>query len=373
MIENRSSLRRVLLIGTLGALLGCTDRYVVPTTPEALDVGTPHKVFVSTSRAYDAENGYFGFERSEALSLMEMTVSIPPSHQPGDLNFGYDNPDPEEQFVVANRVNYGTEDAFISGLRAELRKRPAGRREVALFVHGYNSTLPEAAFRATQLGFDLKVPSVSAIYSWPSRGSALGYIYDHDSALFARKGLAETLRAFQSAGAERMVLIAHSMGSALTMDTLQLMEAAEPGWTARNLSGIVLMSPDINVELFRTQVASLNPLPQPFIIFTSSRDKALNLSALISGSQDRLGTIEDVGRVSDFSIDVIDATAFNNMAGSSHLVAATSPALLSLMSNAAAVNATLGYERRPIVDFGQGQNVRHGDAREVVLHNDDER
>ena len=47
----------------------------------------------------------------------------------------------------------------------------------------------------------------------------------------------------------------------------------------------------------------------------------------------------------------IDTTAFNSDAQSSHFVAATSPALLAILSSLRRVNNTFGREERPGIDI----------------------
>jgi esterase/lipase superfamily enzyme len=325
-------------------------------------------VFVGTTRAPDPRGGH-GFERSERLGLVELDVSIPPEHAPGQLEFSYADPDPQTEFTLAARRSYDDPAGFRARIRAELAQLPPAEREISVFVHGYNATQAETAFRAAQLFHDLRVPGVSVIYSWPSRGKVGGYIYDHDSALFARDGLEELLRLLEEAGAARIILLAHSMGSVVTIETLRQMDLATPGWPARMLGGVVLISPDINVDVFRRVAHRIDPLPQPFVIMASSKDAALNLSALISGSTDRLGTLDDLSRVDDLPVRVIDVTAFSQEAESSHFVAATSPAFLALVENTRRVNDTfrIAETRLPRLDGVDADVERGADAVRVIV------
>ncbi len=70
-------MRHLFLFSVLVCLAGCADRSFTPVTPEALAVGTPYTVFAATTRAQESD-GSFGFDRSKDLSLLELTVSIPP-------------------------------------------------------------------------------------------------------------------------------------------------------------------------------------------------------------------------------------------------------------------------------------------------------
>jgi len=349
------------IAGVLALCVGCVDRSYTPTTPEALGIGTNRTIFAATSRAKDG-NGNFSYERSNALSLLELTVSIPPSHSPGELDFAYAAPDPETQFTMAGRREFGSHDAFNARIRETLKPLPPNQREVTVFIHGYNATQAETAFRAAQLAHDLVIPGTTVIYSWPSRGRALGYVYDNDSMLFARDGLQDLLQSLHDTGASRIVLVAHSLGGALAMEALRQIEIGDPGWSSRSLGGMILMSPDINIEVFRAQAQRIQTLPQPFVLVVSSKDKALNISSRLRGEKRRLGNIDNVSAIDDLPIEVIDTTAFTKGAGSSHFVAATSPALIALLNQAQSMNDTFDSEHRTLDNFLTGNVI---DVRQV--------
>ncbi len=346
-----------LILFTLSA---CVDRSVTEMVPDALSVGVPETVFAATTRAREADGSY-GYRRGQGLRFLEMTVSIPPSHTPGSLNFSYANPNPNKEFVLADVTEFsGSQD-----LRARLR----GVDEVSIFVHGYNATQTETAFRAAQLSHDIGIPGSTLIYSWPSRATGAGYAYDLDSMLFARDGLEQTIRNLKSMGVKRVIVIAHSMGSALTMEMMRQAELREPGWSKRNIEGVILISPDLDVDLFRSQMNSIKSPPDPFVVMVSKKDKILNISGRLRGTDEgeRLGNISSVDALADYPINVIDTTAFNSDAGSSHFVAATSPALLAILSSVRRVSSTFGPDR-PGIDVIVPPSERNPDgATEIVL------
>lgn len=327
-------------------ILGCTDRSLSPVTPEALEIGTAKTVFAATNRA-ERPDGSFGPERSEDYSLLELTVSIPPTHTPGKLEFGYANPDPNTQFTLAARHKFDALEDFETRLRAELDRYAPQERDVVVFVHGFNSTQTETAFRAAQLTHDINTPGATVIYSWPSLGSPLGYAYDGDSVLFARDGLEQLLRKLQQSGAKRIVLAAHSMGSVLTMEALRQIEIKTPNWSEQNLGGVILMSPDLDLDVFRSQMRRFDKVPQPFVVFVSRKDKILNISQRIRGthSRERLGNLSSIEALSDLPIKIFDTTVFADEAASGHFVTATSPALLSLLNEAAATEEAFTARR----------------------------
>ncbi len=364
------SVTRILTGVCLLLLLGCTDRSLSPVTPEALEIGTSKTIFAATNRSR-LEDGTFGPERSDDYSLLELTVSIPPSHTPGTLEFGYAKANPQKEFTMAARHQFEQVSDFDARLKKELHRFPPDERDVSVFVHGYNSTQAETVFRAAQLTHDLETPGATVVYSWPSLGSPLGYAYDGDSVLFARDGLENLLRHLKKAGANRIVLVAHSMGSVLAMETLRQIEIRSPNWSDKNLGGVILMSPDLDIDVFRSQMRRFERVPQPFLVLVSRKDTILNFSRRIRGthSRERLGSLSSIDLVADLPIDIIDTTEFSKNAESGHFVAATSPALLSLFNSARETAEAFqkGTNKLSLNDFLPGTIQRTGQVTEVSV------
>ena len=352
----------------LFALVACTDRSFTPVTPGALDIGTPVTILAATTRAKQSDGSY-GYERSETLQRLELTVSVPPAHTPGDLQYAYARPNPKIQFTMAARDTLDTPGAFRARIDHKLRALPKAEREVLVFVHGYNETQAEAVFRAAQLSVDSKIPGATVVYSWPSQGKTLGYAYDIDSALFARDGLEQLLFELNSSVAQRIVLVAHSMGSLVVMETLRQIDLHKPGWVGRNIGGVLLISPDLDVELFRSQMKALSKIPQPFVVFVSAKDRVLNLSSRIRGgkNRERLGTISGINEIAEFPIEIIDTTAFSDDAGSAHFVAGSSPALLALLKKARSVNSSFGPDTQGLDFLLPGNLVRKKRATRLTV------
>ena len=363
-------MRAVWAILIFAVLAACTDRSYTPTVPQALEIGTPYTVFAATTRQQEAD-GRFSFNRAEDISLLELTVSIPPAHRPGELEFAYAEPDPQFQFTMAGRKEFSSEAAFTSRINQELAGKRGAAREVTVFVHGYNATQAETAFRAAQLAHDLEFPGVMTIYSWPSKGEPSGYAYDSDSMLFARDGLERLLRRIKAAGVSNIVVVAHSMGSALAMETLRQIDISDPGWSARNLSGVVLISPDLDVEVFRSQMRRMAKVPQPFYVITSGRDPALSLSALLRGTvkRERLGNIRSAEAVADLPISIVDTTEFSKTAASPHFIPATSPALIAIFRRVRDVAETFAPERALMDNPLPVTIIRRKKATEIRLSN----
>ena len=333
-----TAIRPALLLVLL--LAACTPRGAIVVDPAAAEVGTVRPVFVGTSRGKDEETGTeYARLRNPDTRFARFDIAIPPAHQPGRITYTRPDraPDPQTDFLTTREIVYDEPGAFRADLARALRQTPRGSREAVVFVHGFNTTFAEGLYRIAQLSHDLKMPGVAVHYAWPSRGAPLAYAYDRDSALFARDGLEDLLDEVTAAGAERVVLVGHSMGAAVTMETLRQMAIA--GKPLRNIAGVVLISPDLDVDLFRAQTDRIGDLPQPFVIFTSKRDRVLALSARVSGETARLGNVTDVALLSGLDVTLIDVTSYST--GTGHFTPGTSPALIGILSQISEVDDAL--------------------------------
>jgi esterase/lipase superfamily enzyme len=185
--------------------------------------------------------------------------------------------------------------------------------------------------------------------------------------MFARDGLEQLLRHLKKSGARRIILVAHSMGSVLAMEALRQIEIRSPNWADQNLAGVILISPDLDLDVFRSQIRQFNKVPEPFVVFVSSKDTILNISRRIRGtySRERLGSLSSIEAVSDLPIDIVDTTAFSENAESGHFVAATSPTLLTLLNEAQATENAFDARPHDVAEFtrvvpstGQDQRKR---------------
>lgn len=329
-------MRRLIVLTLSLWLAACTPRGAMVVVPPDTIEGTVSTVYVSTSRNLE-QTGVFGSERSEDLGFARYDVVIPPDRQVGEIKYAKPRrPNVTTDFVTTNPVLYPDESAFRTDLRQSLSQNG---REAVIFVHGFNNTFTEGLYRIAQLHHDLDVPGVAVHYSWPSAAEPLGYVYDRDSIMFARAGLESLIRDVVAAGASRVTLFAHSMGGNLAMETLRSI-ALRDGGIMPQLRGVVLVSPDIDVEVFRAQAKDIGKLPQPFLIFGSDRDRVLRLSALITGQRGRLGSLESIAQVSDLEVTYLDVGAFSSGAG--HFIPGTSPGLIRLLGRISDVDAAFG-------------------------------
>jgi esterase/lipase superfamily enzyme len=217
-----------------------------------------------------------------------------------------------------------------------------------------------------QLGADLGIAGVETHFSWPSAAQALNYAGDRDSALYSRDGLELVLRELRAAGARHVTVLAHSLGAVLVMETLRQIAIGGAGEVRRLADAVILFSPDLDVELFHAQARRIGRLPQPFVIFTSRRDRALALSARLTGRRQRLGRIEEFAALSDLEVLVLDVSAFR--AGfDNHFALARSPLLQQIFRGLDRVDVARAADRAGRIGLIDGTILTLQSATAIVL------
>jgi esterase/lipase superfamily enzyme len=256
-----SRIRHVIAAAMLAAapvLAGCAGghpgRLLDAVGAEPAEILATHRVFVATTRARaDDRKEVFSGERSPALNFARVDVTIPKIHAPGQVEQPTSSArrDPARHFAAGEVALYTSGQGFSNGLGESLKKTH-GRALV--FVHGYRTPFDNSVYRTGQIIHDSGYLGTPVLFSWASTGRTVDYIYDNNSATVARDGLEETLRILRKAGATRIDIVAHSMGNWLTMETLRQLAMSGDRATMASLGDIILASPDIDVDVFKSQL-----------------------------------------------------------------------------------------------------------------------
>jgi esterase/lipase superfamily enzyme len=352
--------RKLLIVMILA---GCAARGEFIMAPSGLAGGTPETIFVGTTREKDGETYAYG--RSGEPSFLRYDIAIPTDREPGEVNWPPRSrkPDGKKDFLTLDQRVFETGDDFSDALRAAMKLRK--QTDAVVYVHGFNNNMAEGVYRVAQMHHDLEVPGVAVHYAWPSRGSALGYVYDRDSVLFGRTGFVTLLDEVEDAGAKNIVIVAHSMGAFLTMEGMRQMVLKGGPHALDRIKGVVLISPDLDLDVFRAQAQDIGKLPEPFVIFGSSRDRILNISATLSGTGDRLGSLDDLAKISDLNVIYLDTTAYST--GTGHLNLGENAALLKLFGGLVGIADAFTADERARVGLLPGLVLTVRNATEIVL------
>lgn len=320
-------------------LAGCTrppdlvgiDNPAVPaaSVPEISE----HRVFVmSTREASEVVGAFYSAGRAPELGLASVDVTIPPTHAAGQIERPLRlPPDPRREFAVVDPQVFRTPASFIEAVDRELAARPPGQRRLLLFIHGYNNTTSDAILRITQFVEDTGFPGVPVLFTWASAARTPRYVYDLNSALVARVKLKDMADILAETRADGLDILAHSMGTFLTMEGL--VDAQQSGRLNRQgrIDTIMLASPDIDIDLFRTQIGLLPPeILDKMYVLVSRNDKALRISRLVAGGVPRVGAA-DTAVLEQLGVTVIDLSEINDSSSGSHSKFAGSPEVVQLI------------------------------------------
>lgn len=327
--------RNALILGLMMVLAACSARGTFSYLPlPAAQNEEIEKIYVATNRnSYVVDDlelvrQQFGDRRTPDVRFGRVDISIPPVHELGQIEWPKGGrPDAAKHFVVRAGTSYDSAGAFRRAFRAE---RGPGRDKVFLFVHGFNVNISEALYRLAQMSHDFEADVPAVAYSWASAGDPKGYVYDRDSVMFSRDGLESVIELLVNDGWD-INLVAHSMGSQLVMETLRQMSIAGKHRVLHGVKDLVLVSPDIDEDVFVQQAKRIKPLPQSTTLLVSTRDRALGLSAVLTGKQGRLGSIRDKSLLDGLPVEVVDLSDIKGGDRGAHSTAFTSPVAIRLL------------------------------------------
>lgn len=321
------SRRRALLV-VLAALVlsACTGGpTLLPPQDEPFGGEAVEVFFVTTRERTDTADVYSG-ARAPSESYGRVDVGVPSDRALGTLPTTDARPDPSRHFHQRGVYRYSSLEDMRNAALAS-----AGGSGVSLFVHGYNNTFAESLFRFAQLHHDANQGGAAIAFQWASLGDPRAYVHDRDSALHARQTLATTIQGLSQGSQNQLRLGAHSMGSLLLMEALVRLSLEGERFTIRGIDEVVLISPDIDLDLFAQQLAEIELPPSRFSVVINRDDRLLRLSSVISGGNARAGASPDVAGLRSLGVQVLDLTGLEGGDRPGHFLPATSPLLLSVV------------------------------------------
>ena len=342
----KSKLTRICFLALIFVLSGCAGpRLMMPTPNLYLDEGhdgykdlppslksTEVRLFYITDRApEDVEEGNlrYGYGRSPSLALGTAVVDlgvgitweelleasrtrtrskkvvlklgvIKEIFRTPDLPLPYKEVDGriivQSDLLVEDKT---AREVFHHTLTEQLALTP--RKEVFIYVHGFNNSFKDAAFVMAELWHFLGRIGVPMIYTWPAGYPGLfGYTYDRESSEFTIYHLRETLSLLASfPEIEKIHLIAHSRGTDVATAAVRelTISARATGIDPKakfKIHNLVLIAPDLDVQVAVQRIAGdkLDYSVNRFTIYTSSADEAIGAAEwLFSSPRGRVGTI----------------------------------------------------------------------------------
>ncbi len=314
----------IVLLALLSAALsqGCAIRSRAATWKPAPTPERVVEVFYATDRevlppepkpcAADTERPRaprFGGERNAGGVVHgSFSVRIPAAHRMSRILDFPQRPDclTAEHPLYLRGPSPQSAEQFLQAIAAAVELSP--RKDLFVFVHGYNYKFDEAVLWAAQLKHDTGFEGVQVLYSWPSRGSTWSYATDSGNAEWTLPHLKEFLDQLAAAvpGA-RIHLLAHSLGNRPLLFALHRLATEQRSTPAPRFGQIILAAPDVDQDIFRQHIGPVLSLADRITLYTSAKDGALGASGWLF-SHPRAGDSEH-GLVLIPGMDTVDVTA----------------------------------------------------------------
>jgi esterase/lipase superfamily enzyme len=280
-----AGLSAFLIVVGLG---GCATRpgpEVLALSPE-MPGAKIETIYVATTRAVTPQDVYTD-GRARQTNYAEFKISIPPNHQPGQIEWPQGAPNPATSFTAVADEPLDA-SAFEQKIAAHDHGKPV---EATVFVHGYNTSFQEALFRFTQVTADSNLDAAAILFAWPSEARLAGYVTDKDAVLYSRDQLVALLTMLaKKRSIGKITVVAHSMGAWLMLEALRQLRLTGRNDVINRLH-VILASPDIDIDVFRAGIDVIGPMSPPMTLLVSRDDKALAISRRLAGNRMRVGAL----------------------------------------------------------------------------------
>jgi len=295
--SRRALLRGMVSSASVLALGGCANLGATGARYDAASLSAEPTVLVATTRK--PVNGgrtkpWFGPERATRMTVARAKLVAP---------------DESRFSLAAAGLGDWRLDAVepASGEVSDLLTQGGGG-DVLVYVHGFKQTFETAALDAAHLADGVKFRGQTMVFSWPSKAGLFDYAYDRDSAMWSRDGFERVLQsAITTPGVGRVHIVAHSMGTMLTLESLRQLYARNGDAVTDKIGAVVFASPDIDMDVFSSAVVRIGPLGRKITVVAATNDRALALSGRLAGGMTRVGAAEKAA-IEQLGVRVIDAS-----------------------------------------------------------------
>lgn len=267
------------------------------------DPGGEVSVFYATNRKRTGStepDKKYGGEMAEVYETGVCNISIPADHKRGALERPRKlllwnlRDQTTEKDIVLTEVRDILNEVFFRWVYGRITNTE--KKSALIFVHGYNTSFAEAAWRTGQLAYDMPFNGLTGFFSWPSSAKKLDYLGDIERADSSIPALEHFIgELINKGGVEELHFVAHSMGNRILTNALKnILMSNRLGPKLKAISQIVLAAPDIDQDVFENNIYPyFKNIGKSRTLYASDKDKALQISKTIRGNRIRLG---DSGR-----------------------------------------------------------------------------
>lgn len=296
-VSRRALLGGLMSAGSALALGGCAGLGATGARFDASSLSIDPTLLVATTRK--PVNGgrtkpWFGPERATTMTVARAKLGVPDESRLSLASVGLGD-------WRLDRVEPISAD--VGDLVAQ-----AGGGDVLIYVHGFKQTFETAVLDAAHLSDGIRFRGRTMVFSWPSKAGLFDYAYDRDSAMWSRDDFERVLTALVSApGAGRVHIVAHSMGTMLSLESLRQLYARYGDTVTSKMGAVVFAAPDIDMDVFSSAIHRIGPLAGKITVIAATNDRALALSGQIAGGMTRVGAAEKAV-IAQLGVRVIDAS-----------------------------------------------------------------
>jgi esterase/lipase superfamily enzyme len=246
-----------------------------------------YPVWFCTNRRPNGDGG-FTSSRHDTVTRGKVEVVVPAAHRFGETGSSLWTRlcrfDWRDDHLKVERIESQDWQTFFDSIKSNMASVRDNKEapHALIYIHGYNVTFEDAAIRAAQLGCDLKVPGATAFFSWPSRGSVQAYPVDEASIEGSEAAITDFLVDFAAnCGAEKVHLIAHSMGNRGLLRALQRIASNAETHGKVKFDQIFLAAPDVDRDLFVDLARVYTDHSVRTTLYASDGDLAVHFSSKI--------------------------------------------------------------------------------------------
>ena len=293
----RALLASLLLVGAIAGCAGIAGDRLLPSDVSSVAQDPRVTVFTTRTAVKGASaRPWFGTERAKKPSVAQVKLASPHDTRAFSL-----------ASVGLGDWGIASVEMLPNGLQWT---ESGGRRDVLVYVHGFNQSFEQATLDAARLADSVKFRGETILFTWPSKSALLDYIYDRESAMWSRDAFESMLvELIQHPAVNNIHLVAHSMGTMLSVEALRQLHSRMGEGAALKFGAIVLAAPDIDIDVFSSTVRRIGGMAQRITVLTAANDRALGIVNKLAGGIARVGTAEKQ-QLEALGLRVIDASQF---------------------------------------------------------------
>jgi serine/threonine protein kinase len=226
----------------------------------------------------------YSSDRDSRVHVGSCRVYVPESHKIGSLGSPWWKrllTWKDDRLKVSKTIELDT-NTYWEQIKRAFEKIGEEDRRALIYIHGFNVSFVDAALRAAQLKCDLGITGIVGFYSWPSKGTVLGYEADAASIEASEDFIADFLADFAiQCGTALIHVIAHSMGNRGLLRAMHRILGQAAKVSNVSFGQIFLAAPDVDTELFLKLAHCYPKVSRRTTLYVSDKDIALQSSGIL--------------------------------------------------------------------------------------------